>query len=63
MRIHNGTLLAGVIYLGIGIAFLLEALEVWTLQISDLTVVGPMALVILGLAVVIGSLGRTGQQT
>jgi len=63
MRLHKGTLFAGVIYLGIGIVFLLEALEVWTLQISDLTVVGPMALVILGLAVVIGSLGRTDQQT
>ena len=63
MRLHRGTLFAGVIYLGIGIVFLLEALEVWTLQISDLTVVGPLALVILGLAVVIGSLGRTDQQT
>jgi len=63
MRLHKGTLFAGVIYLGIGIVFLLEALEVWTLQISDLTVVGPMALVVLGLAVVIGSLGRTDQQT
>ena len=63
MRLHKGTLFAGVIYLGIGIVFLLEALEVWTLQISDLTVVGPLALVILGLAVVIGSLGRTDQQT
>jgi hypothetical protein len=56
-------LFAGVIYMGIGIGFLLEALEVWTLQISDLTVVGPLALVILGLAVVVGSLGRTGQKT
>jgi hypothetical protein len=63
MRLHKGTLFAGVIYMGIGIGFLLEALEVWTLQISDLTVVGPLALVILGLAVVVGSLGRTGQKT
>jgi hypothetical protein len=63
MRLHKGTLFAGVIYLGIGIVFLLEALEVWTLQISDLTVVGPVALVVLGLAVVIGSLGRTDQKT
>jgi len=62
MRLHKGTLFAGVIYLGIGIGFLLEALEVWTLQISDLTVVGPLALVVLGLAVVVGSLGRTGQK-
>jgi hypothetical protein len=63
MRLHKGTLFAGVIYLGIGIVFLLEALEVWTLQISDLAVVGPVALVVLGLAVVIGSLGRTDQKT
>ncbi|HLF42528.1 MAG TPA: hypothetical protein VJA46_03250 [Acidimicrobiia bacterium] len=63
MRLHKGTLFAGVIYLGIGIGFLLEALEVWTLRISDLTVVGPLALVVLGLAVVIGSLGRAGEQT
>jgi len=63
MRLHKGTLFAGVIYLGIGIGFLLEALEVWTLRISDLTVVGPLALVVLGLAVVIGSLGRAAEQT
>jgi hypothetical protein len=63
MRLHKGTLFAGVIYLGIGIGFLLEALEVWTLRISDLTVVGPLALVVLGLAVVIGSLGRADRQT
>jgi hypothetical protein len=63
MRLHKGTLFAGVIYLGIGIGFLLEALEVWTLRISDLTVVGPLAFVVLGLAVVIGSLGRAGQQS
>jgi hypothetical protein len=63
MRLHRGTLFAGVIYLGIGIGFLLEALDVWTLRISDLTVVGPLALVIIGLAVVVGSLGRADQQT
>jgi hypothetical protein len=49
-------LLAGVIYLGIGVAFILEALEVWALQIGDLRYVGPIALVVLGLAVVIGSM-------
>lgn len=56
MRIHKGTLLAGVVYLGIGVAFILEALEVWTLRIGDLRYVGPIALVVLGLAVVIGSM-------
>ncbi|HSJ84103.1 MAG TPA: hypothetical protein VLA91_09835 [Acidimicrobiia bacterium] len=56
MRIHRGTLFAGVVYLGIGVAFILEALEVWALQIGDLRFVGPIALVVLGLAVVIGSM-------
>jgi hypothetical protein len=56
MRIHRGTLFAGVVYLGIGVAFILEALEVWALQIGDLRFVGPIALVVLGVAVVIGSM-------
>jgi hypothetical protein len=63
MRLHTGTLFAGVIYLGIGIAFALEAMEVWTLRIVDLRFVAPLALVVLGLAVVIGSLGRADRQT
>jgi hypothetical protein len=56
MRIHRGTLFAGLVYLGIGVAFILEALEIWALQIGDLRFVGPIALVVLGLAVVIGSM-------
>jgi len=56
MRIHRGTLFAGVVYLGIGVAFILEALEVWALRIGDLRFVGPIALVVLGVAVVIGSM-------
>jgi len=56
MRIHRGTLFAGVVYLGVGVAFILEALEVWALQIGDLRFVGPIALVVLGLAVAIGSM-------
>jgi len=58
MRIHTGTLFAGVVYLGIGVAFILEALEVWTLRIGDLRYAAPIALVVLGLAVVIGSMRR-----
>ncbi len=59
MRLHKGTLLAGLLYLGIGVAFILEALEVWTLHISDLRYIGPIALVVLGVAIVIGSMGRS----
>lgn len=59
MRLHKGTLLAGLLYLVIGVAFILEALEVWTLHISDLRYIGPIALVVLGVAIVIGSMGRS----
>ncbi len=58
MRLHRGTLFAGIIYLTIGIMFFLEGLDVWSLKIADLRYVGPVALLVLGLAVVVGSLGR-----
>jgi hypothetical protein len=41
----------------------MEAMEAWTLRIGDLRFVAPLALVVLGLAVVIGSLGRADRQT
>jgi hypothetical protein len=63
MTLHKGTMFAGVIFLGIGVAFILEALDVWTLQIADLRYFGPIALVVLGLAVVIGSIGRSDRKT
>jgi hypothetical protein len=55
-------LFAGVVYLGIGVAFILEATEVWALRIGDLRFVGPIALVVLGVAVVIGSM-RSAQRS
>lgn len=58
MSLHKGTLFAGIVYLGVAIAFILEALGFWTLQIGDLRYVGPIALVVLGIAVAIGSLGN-----
>ncbi|MFP3913865.1 MAG: hypothetical protein ACLFWM_03250 [Actinomycetota bacterium] len=58
MRLHPGTLLAGFIYLATGVAFLLEALGAWSLRVSDLRYIGPLALVAVGLAVLVGSLTR-----
>jgi hypothetical protein len=55
-------LFAGVLYLMIAIVFMLEALDVWTLRIGDLRYIGPIALVLIGLAVAIGSLGRGDTQ-
>jgi hypothetical protein len=62
MRLHRGTLFAGVVYLMVAIVFMLEALAVWTLRIGDLRYIGPIALVLIGLAVGIGSLGRGNTQ-
>lgn len=55
MKLHYGTLFAGIIFLLIGIAFVMEALGTWSLSVSDLRYVGPLALVVAGLAVVLGS--------
>jgi hypothetical protein len=46
----------------VAIVFMLEALDVWTLRIGDLRYIGPIALVLIGLAVGIGSLGRGNTQ-
>ncbi len=57
MRVHRGALLAGAVYLALGITFVLEALEVWTMQIGDLRLVAPLALVVIGIAILIGATG------
>lgn len=58
MRMHGGTFFAGAIFFLVGVAFLLEALEVWDLTVGDLRYVGPLALVVAGLAVVVSSISR-----
>jgi hypothetical protein len=58
MRVHFGTLMAGIVYLAIGLAFVAEAVGWWTLQVGDLRYLGPLALVVVGIAVVVGSLSR-----
>lgn len=58
MKLHLGTLVAGIIYLVVGVAFVFEALGYWSLRLSDLRYAGPLALVAVGVAVLIGSLTR-----
>lgn len=58
MRVHTGTLVTGVVYLAIGIAFVFEALGAWTMHLADLRFVLPLTLVVVGLAVVLGSTSR-----
>lgn len=62
MRLHANTLYAGLVFLGLGIAFLFEASGAWDLDVEDLRFAGPLALVLVGVAVVIGALrSRDGQ--
>ncbi len=58
MRIHTGTLVAGLVYLIIGVVFVFEALGQWTMSLADLRYVVPLGMVAAGLAVVVGSLSR-----
>ncbi|MGH8928355.1 MAG: hypothetical protein ACRDWH_08395 [Acidimicrobiia bacterium] len=59
MRLHIGTLFAGLVFTAIGVTFSMEALGWWKLQLSDFRLVGPIALVVAGLAVIVGSIGRS----
>ena len=52
--------MTGLVFLSVGIAFVFEALGAWTLSVGDLRLIGPLALVVAGLAVVIGSVTRRG---
>lgn len=61
MKLHSGTLMAGIVYTGIGVAFLLEALGYWTMRVADLRVVGPLALLVIGLSVIVGTVTRRDQ--
>ena len=59
MRFHPEALVAGLIFLAVGVAFVFEALGTWTLSIEDLRFVGPLALVAAGLGVVVTSVARS----
>jgi hypothetical protein len=61
MKLHIGTLMAGIVYAGIGIAFLFEALGYWSLRVADLRIIGPLALLLIGLSVIVTTLARRDQ--
>jgi small neutral amino acid transporter SnatA (MarC family) len=63
MTIYKGALIAGVIYLVLGVAFLLEALDLWAFELGDLRLVGPIALLLVGFGVAAGAIGRARRQT
>jgi hypothetical protein len=62
-RVDKGALGAGIVYLVIGVAFVLEALDVWTVRIDDLRYLFPAALVAVGVTVIIGTMKRGDRQS
>jgi hypothetical protein len=61
MKMHMGTFLAGLIFLAVGVAFMLEAADVWTIRVGDLKLVGPLALVVIGVSIIGGAMARRGE--
>lgn len=49
------SLLGGLLFMGLGLAFLLDALNTWS---TDITWVPPVVLIVLGLAGVLSTFGR-----
>lgn len=58
MKLHVGTLFAGLVFLVVGLTFMTEALGWWNLQMADLRYVGPIVLIAGGLAVTASALTR-----
>lgn len=61
MRAHLPTFWAGVVLTVFGVAFTLEAAGVWSFTLSQLRVIGPLALIAVGVGVLLGS--RQGPRT
>lgn len=58
MRMHVGSFITGLVFLVVGVAFALEAAGYWTIRVSDLRLIGPLALVLIGAAIIIGAMTR-----
>lgn len=59
MRRHPGTFVAGLLFVIVGVVYLLEAFEVW---VVDITRLWPMALIGIGLVMILGR-GQSTQST
>lgn len=57
-RPDTGTFLTGAFLAAMGAAFVLEAAGAWTFRLTDLRMVGPVALILVGAAVLVSAAGR-----
>ena len=60
---HPGQFGAGVVFVLLGLVFLLESLEVWSFSLRDLWLLGPLILIVLGGVIVINTLTRSRGQS
>ncbi|MDH3296069.1 MAG: hypothetical protein OER95_17260 [Acidimicrobiia bacterium] len=58
-RLNVGGFVAGIMFMAIGLAFILEADGRWTFQLSHFRYLGPLVLIMIGVATLVGTgLGR-----
>jgi hypothetical protein len=58
-QFHRGTFITGLVALTLGVLFTFEAAGAWTLQATHLSVVGPLAVIVIGILVLRASLRRS----
>ncbi|HEY5579139.1 MAG TPA: hypothetical protein VIL12_05585 [Acidimicrobiia bacterium] len=56
---HPGQFAAGVVFVLLGLVFLLESVGVWSFSLRDLWLLGPLILIVLGGVIVINTLTRS----
>lgn len=54
-QLDAGSLIAGLLFTGLGIAFLLEASGQWTFELDHFRFIGPMVLIVIGIATLVGA--------
>lgn len=61
-RFHPGTFTSGLIFAVLGAAFVAENRGWWTFELRDLRLMGPVLVILIGVAVLMGSLRHRTQQ-
>ena len=50
-----GSLMAGLLFTGLGIAFLLEASDQWSFELGHFRFIGPLVLIVIGITTLVGA--------
>lgn len=61
-RFHPGTFTSGLIFAVLGAVFVAENRGWWTFELRDLRLMGPVLVILIGVAVLMGSLRHRTQQ-